>query len=136
MSKLVRRRPSAAMVIAIVALVAALAGTAVAGGGFLTKKKFNKAAVKGPIQYVSATATIPNAPPDPLPEVTATCPAGTHVVGGGAQVSRTDGGGFIDDSHPSGSTAWKARFDNNASGSPYTATVTAICATVRSTVGA
>jgi hypothetical protein len=135
MKKLLRRRPSAAMIIAVIALVAALAGTAVAGGGFLTKKKFNKAAVKGPIQYVSASATIPNAPADPVPEVTATCPAGTHVTGGGAHVSRTDGGGFIDDSYPVGGVAWKAKFDNSASGPTYTGTVTAICATVRSTVG-
>jgi hypothetical protein len=42
MRKLIRRRPSPAMIIAIVALVAALAGTAVAGGGFLKKAKFTK----------------------------------------------------------------------------------------------
>ena len=43
MRNLIRgRRPNAAMIVAIVALIAALAGTAVAGGGFLTKKSFNK----------------------------------------------------------------------------------------------
>jgi hypothetical protein len=135
MKKILSRRPSPAIMIAIVALIVALGGTAVAGGGLLTNKKFNKAAVKGPIQYVSASTTIPNNPPDPVPELTATCPAGTHVIGGGAHVSRTDGGGFIDDSYPSGGNAWKAKFDNNSTGPTYTATVTAICATVRATVG-
>jgi hypothetical protein len=42
MRKVLRRRPSAAIIVAIVALIAALAGTAVAGGGFLPKSKFTK----------------------------------------------------------------------------------------------
>lgn len=144
------------MIVAIVALIAALGGTAIAGGGFLPKNKFKKfshkvvkkhafnnlrgqvntvqaqanavdaQAVKGPVKYVSTSVNVPNTPV-PVVEGTATCPAGTKVLGGGARVTPTDGNGYIDDSYPSGSTSWKAKFDNNT-GSPYTGTVTAICA--------
>ena len=36
------RRPSAAIVIAVIALVAAIGGTAIAGSPFVTKTKFKK----------------------------------------------------------------------------------------------
>ena len=77
------RRPSAAMIIAVIALIAALGGTAVAGG-VLTTKKFKKQAVPGPVQYVAVTTSVPstNVPNSPGFHVPATCPAGTHVLGG------------------------------------------------------
>src|SRR6478735_9310536 len=85
MKKLLGRRPSAAMIVAIVALVAALAGTAVAGGGFLTKKKFNKFksnAVQG-LTYVNNTVSVPpSGGPIDYTKVSANCPAGLHAVGG------------------------------------------------------
>ena len=130
--RLLSRRPSPAMIIAIVALVAALGGTAVAAGGFLTTKKFNKfkgQVVRGPVQYVSNSATVPDASLTPV-QVTATCPSGTKLLGGGGTTSVSDTGAYFDTSAPLGSTAWQAGFDNNT-GSPYTATVTAICATSR-----
>jgi hypothetical protein len=125
MRGILSRRPSPAIIIAIVALVAALAGTAFAGGGFVTKKKFNKfksstntqistlssQAVKGPIRYVTQTASVPNAPATPV-QVTATCPTGTKVLGGGATTSVKNTSAVI-----------------NGTGAAYTGTVTAICAT-------
>jgi hypothetical protein len=144
MRRILSRRPSPAIILAIVALVAALAGTAVAGGGFVTKKKFNKfksqtntqistlstqtsAAVKGPIRYVTQTVSVPDAPATPV-QATASCPAGTKVLGGGAQTSVNSTSAFIDETGPAGQTGWEGKFDNGT-GAPYTGTVTAICAT-------
>ena len=56
--RLPARRPSPAMIIAVIALIAALGGTAVAGG-VLTTKKFKKQAVRGPVQYVAVTTSVP-----------------------------------------------------------------------------
>jgi hypothetical protein len=64
----------------------------------------------------------------------ATCPSGTNVIGGGANVSTQDG--FVNDSYPTGTSGWAADFYN----SPYaantiTGTVTAICAPAAATTG-
>jgi hypothetical protein len=129
MKGILSRRPSPAMIIAIVALIAALGGTAIAGGGFLTTKKFKNQAVRGPVQYISVPITVP-ATPTTVPEGVATCPTGTKVIGGGAQVTPVNGTAFIDDSYPSGGNSWHAKFDNS-SATGYTGTVTAICATAK-----
>ena len=124
------------MVIAIVALVAALAGTAVAGGGFLTKKKFKNQAVRGPVTYVTTnTSDVDDGfTPTSFQTATATCPAGTHVIGGGikGQFPDTD---FIFDSYPT-ATGWSGRvFANHGAGTTSTFTTTAICATVKNVSG-
>src|SRR5262245_65469134 len=124
MKRMLGRRPSPAMIIAIIALIAALGGTALAGGGFLTTKQFKKQAVRGPVQYVTASVNVPNNP-NPLPEATANCPSGTKVLGGGAEVPSSDGSLFFDDSHPVGTTGWRAKFDNASGGAAYTGVVTA-----------
>jgi hypothetical protein len=143
MKRILSRRPSPAMIIAIVALIAALAGTAVAGGGFLTKKKFKKSAVRGPVQYITTNASVPNATGnDSYQAVSATCPAGTKVVGGGIKIPDFppgDGDVYADDSYPT-ATGWAGHVSNfdNDSPTPFgtTATTTAICVTVKSSVGA
>jgi hypothetical protein len=61
------------------------------------------------------TATISSA------TATATCPAGTKVIGGG--VTQTSNKG-LRESGPVGTTGWRATYDANGSG----ATVTAYCA--------
>jgi hypothetical protein len=133
MSKVLRRRPSAAMVVAIVALVAALAGTAVAGGGFLTKKKFKNQAVRGPVTYATSTVSVPNTTfGGPGATVSARCPAATHVVGGGIKLADEDNE-FVNDSYPT-AAGWAGTV--NASANGLTATITAICATVKSVSGA
>jgi hypothetical protein len=117
------------VIIAIVALIVALTGTAIAGGGFLTKKKFNKfkaQVVKGPVQYASSSVNVPNGADAPT-LATANCPAGTKVLGGGATTSVTDSSAFIDDTGPTGTTGWEGKFENGT-GASYTGTVTAICA--------
>ena len=63
MRRITRRRPSPAMIVAIVALVAALGGTAVAAGtisvGDFNKKTKQKTVGVGKLTYVSTTKTIP-----------------------------------------------------------------------------
>jgi len=129
------------MIVAMVALVAALAGTAIAGGGFITKKKFNNrlgavnaainTTVRGPLTYSSVTVSVPTSPASGQ-DVAATCPSGTQPTGGGIKVS-SDTNEFVNDSHPT-SLGWAGTVFNNAA-TTHTATVTAICATVGATAG-
>jgi len=67
--------------------------------------------------------------------VTASCPAGTTVIGGGGQVSDpTDA--YIMDTYPTGKTGWAVDFVNSGNGpSTISATVTAICAPAAATTG-
>jgi hypothetical protein len=133
MKKLLRRRPSAAMLVAVIALVAALAGTAVAGGGFLTKKKFKNQAVRGPVTYATSTGAVPDTGFGPAgAHVSASCPTGTHVLGGGIKLANNEHE-FVNDSYPT-TTGWAGTVNADAAG--LTATVTAVCATVKSVTGA
>ncbi len=131
--RLPARRPSPAMIIAVIALIAALGGTAVAGG-VLTTKKFKKQAVRGPVQYVAVTTSVPstNVPDSPGVHVAATCPAGTHVIGGGVKLS-LEADMFVNDSTPTTSGWAGTVFNGNAAAQP--ATTTAICATVQKVSG-
>jgi hypothetical protein len=141
--RILKRRPSGAMMVAIVALVAALAGTAVAGGGFVTKKKFNKkitalntsvsTKVGGPLNYVSVTANIPvnNQAGSAGTDVAAACPPGSAPTGGGIKLSN-DVVEFVNDSHPT-AAGWAGTVFN-AGTVTHQATVTAICA-IASTTG-
>jgi hypothetical protein len=135
MKKVLRRRPSAAMIVAVLALIAALAGTAIAGGGFVKKKKFNKrinalsrtlaTTVKGPVTYASVTASIPVTPVNGAgTNITAPCPAGAAVTGGGIKLS-SDAVEAVNDSHPS-TFGWSGTVFNFGTVA-HTATVTAIC---------
>jgi hypothetical protein len=135
------RRPSAAMIVAIVALIAALAGTAVAGGGFITKKKFNNrlnavntalaTTLRGPLTYSTVTVNVPTSPPAGQ-DVAAACPPGTQPTGGGIKVSN-DTNEIVNDSHVT-TTGWAGTVFNGAA-TTHTATVTAICAVVSATAG-
>ncbi len=132
MKKVLRLRPSPAMIIAIIALVAALGGTAIAGG-VLTTKKFKNQAVRGPLTYVSTTANLPalTRTGDGL-KTSSACPVGTHVTAGGAKVASEEFG-FVNDSYPTAS-GWTATTYNFTS-IPTQVTVTAICATVKNVSG-
>jgi hypothetical protein len=140
MRRMIMRRPSPAMIVAVVALIAALGGTALAGSGFLTKKKFNKfktQVVKGPLQYVTTTASVPTAGMgNSYVAVAATCPAGTKVTGGGVKIPDpgNSGSAYVDDSYAT-TTGWAGHV-SNYSASGTTATTVAICALVNSSSGA
>ncbi len=178
-----RRKPSAAMLVAIVALVVAASGTAVAAsklvsGDSLIKKnslsgnRLKNRSVTGAkiklsslgtvpsashatsadsatnatnatnagtattagsapiakLTYVTATVAVPN--DGTLTTGTATCPAGTHVIAGGAKVDDQLGSALFG-SYPAGTTGWSADFDDFGSGA--TGTVYAICAPAAST---
>ncbi len=84
------------------------------------------------VTYVTATTSVPGNSGAVPSLVTATCPTGTTVVGGGASVA-DEVHGFVNDSYPNGRTGWAADiFDSSNSGSMST-TVTAICAPAAST---
>jgi hypothetical protein len=119
------------MIVAVIALIAALAGTAVAGG-VLTTKKFKKQALRGPLTYASTTADVPQDTMGQPQKLAATCPPGQHVVGGGV-VFANEHGAFTNDSYPT-ATGWGATVFN-FTGPATTATITAICATVRNVSG-
>lgn len=120
------RRPNAAMIVAIVALVAALAGTAVAGGGFLTKKAFNKTAVQK-LTYVNSTQPVPSTATDTFVTVSAGCPKGLRPVGGGVKLSPDDHDLWWDAGYLT-ATGYAAKIANNvAPNVTGTAVVTVAC---------
>ena len=83
------------------------------------------------VTYVTSSGSIPgdgNAAAHPL---TASCPSGTTVIGGGANVAN-ETMEFVNDSYPSGKTGWSADFYNDDS-QAWSATVTAICAPAAAT---
>lgn len=99
------------MVVAMVALVAALAGTAVAGGGFLTKKKYNKTAIQR-LTYVNATQNVPVGTGNDFTTVSANCPSGQFPVGGGVKLNG-DQNTWWDDGYLT-ATGYASRVANNA----------------------
>ena len=135
MKKVLRRRPSGAMVVAIVALVLALGGTAVAskqlGLGSLSNGAKNKTVGVGKITYVTNTVSATG----PEQSVTVNCPSGLHAIGGGIKLSEpnvTGDSSWVEDSYPT-IAGWAGHvFFNNESQS---ATAVAVCATSRAVTG-
>jgi hypothetical protein len=100
-----KRLPGPAMIVAIVALVAAMAGTSVAaiGLGALSDKAKDKTVGVGKLTYVGTTTTgTGNAI-----RVVAECPKGLHLIGGGVHTSdpaRSE----VEESHPDSQDEWQA----------------------------
>jgi hypothetical protein len=123
--------PGPAMIVAIVALVAAMAGTSVAaiGLGALSDKAKDKTVGVGKLTYVGTTTTgTGNAI-----RVEATCPSTLTLIGGGVHTSdpaRSE----VEESHPASQNHWEAVV--RAAGSE-TIEAIAICAKSRkvTTVG-
>jgi hypothetical protein len=135
------------MIVAMVALIAALGGTAIAGGP-LTKKQFKNKAVQGPVTYVTTSASVNTAAiPGPGPvagvNITAACPTGFLPTGGGVKSGNisSQSGLFVQYSYPSAPRGWTANvFAGNAVG-PGTPTaeiisVTAVCVKSKRVSGA
>jgi hypothetical protein len=133
MKRLFAKLPSPAMIIAIIALVAALAGTAVAAGtiklGALTNGAKNKTVGVGKLTYVNGP-TVSGQPGGIDLEATATCPTGLEPIGGG--VARVTGNAVVRSSHPT-PTGWKARVNLGAIDSVHAVVA---CATSRVVTGA
>jgi hypothetical protein len=136
MRKLMRRRPSPAMLVAVIALVLALGGTAVAakqlGLSALKDGAKNKTVGVGKLTYATVTAQAQQQEQT----VTANCPSGLQVIGGGVKLSNpniTGDNSLVLDSYPT-ATGWAGHvFFSNPNQS---ATTTAICATSRKVTGA
>jgi hypothetical protein len=100
-----KRLPGPAMIVAILALVVAMAGTSVAaiGLGALSNKAKDKTVGVGKLTYVGATTTgTGNAI-----SVEATCPTGLKLIGGGVHTSdpaRSE----VEESHPASQNHWEA----------------------------
>jgi hypothetical protein len=174
MKRIFGRSPSPALVIAIVALVLAASGTAVAasklvsGNGLikvnsLSGNRLKSGSVTGKqialstlgtvpsatkatsatsattattassapisnVTYVTSSGTIPGNNEAPL-TLTATCPTGTTVIGGGASVA-SQPEAIVNDSYPDGKTGWTADFYATVA---VGGSVTAICAPAATT---
>jgi hypothetical protein len=134
-------RPRPAGIVAVVALILALTGTAVAAGriglGALSNGAKNKTVGVGKLTYVSATGAF-NTPSLQINHdtLTAQCPSGLRAIGGSAKTSRSSGQSnfaLLQD-YPT-STGWAASF--RVDGPPSEEiTVTAICAASRVVTGA
>jgi hypothetical protein len=135
MKKLIPGRPSPAMIIAVIALVFALAGTAVAakklGLGALSNGAKNKTVGVGKLTYVTTSVNLPAGQDN---DVTATCPSGLKVIGGGIKVGDTVND-FVDDSYPT-TSGWAGTVDTSTAVTPHPATTTAICAPSLAVTGA
>jgi hypothetical protein len=91
--KRIRKLPSPAMIVAVVALVFALAGTAVGAKKLLGLGAFrdgvkDKTVGVGKLKYVTNTVEDPIAPG--ITAAVATCPSNFEAVGGGIKVDSTD----------------------------------------------
>lgn len=177
MNKVFRRKPSASLVISIMALFIAASGSAVAATKLvsgnqlikpnslsgnrlknktLTGKQINlnqlgtvpsatnavnatnatnaTSASISKVTYSQTTGSIPesNGITTGAVQITASCPAGTYVIGGGGSVA-DETNAFVNDSAPSGKTGWIVTFDNSSTANTVGATVTAICAPAAAT---
>jgi hypothetical protein len=80
------------------------------------------------VTYVTTPATVSGST---AVLVTATCPAGTTVMGGGGAVSN-EYDAFVIDTYPAGKTGWSVDFASD-DGAAVPVTVTAICAPATTT---
>jgi hypothetical protein len=126
------------MIVAVIALVLALTGGAIAAKklslGALSTGAKNKTVGVGKLTYVNTTTSIN--PPELPRAVSASCPSGLKVIGGGIKVPSPEPLNdevFISDSYPT-TTGWAGHVINYAA-DPVTATTTAICANSRAVTG-
>ena len=146
MRRIVKRLPAPAMIVAVVALILALGGSAVAGG-VLTTKKFKKKAVQGPVTYVTQTtpvntAALPGTPPGV--NVTANCPSGFLPTGGGVKSGNLSNQSnlFVQFSYPSTPRGWTANvfagFNPPGGGGPLAENISviAVCVKAKQSSGA
>ncbi len=132
------RRPGAPMIIAVIALVAAIGGTAIAGGPpFLPKKKFQNFkpnVLKTPITYVTATQSVSSANVNAT-QIVATCAGGTHPTGGGVKVESPNFDTVVDQ-YPT-AQSYVAHVFAGSSGPTvsHNITVIAACVTANTTAG-
>jgi len=135
MKKVLRRRPSAAMIVAVLALVVALGGTAVAakkiGLGSLSPSAKKKTVGVGKLTYVITQQTYNADQPGGFNGyfLTANCPAGTHPLGGGTKLASptyANSSFFLIEDYPSAS-GFTSHFYAGSSSQADVVQVTAAC---------
>jgi hypothetical protein len=125
------RRPTPALIVAIVAIVVATAGTIFAA---ITLNKLSEGAKDktigvGKLTYVTVTQAIPATTVTP---VSANCPTGLRIIGGGIKWGTTPvATNSVIDSHPA-TAGWAGHAYSTIAN---TATTTAICAKSRVVTG-
>jgi hypothetical protein len=138
--KRIRNLPTAAMIVAVIALVMALGGTGFAAKkllklGALSDGAKNKTVGVGKLTYVQTSFSALNPEPTDGYAVSATCPSGLRVIGGGIK-GENPNQDFIFDSYPT-TTGWAGRvYPGGANGTSRTFITTAICANSRAVTGA
>ena len=134
MKRFIRKRPRPATIIAIVALIVAMAGTAIAAGPFLPKRKFvnfKGNALKG-LTYVTNSQSVPiGGGTTDFTRVSATCPGGLVPVGGGVKLSPSSNDQFWEDGYLT--TTGFASHVHNQTMSTGTALVTVSCVRTKTT---
>jgi hypothetical protein len=125
MRRLRKRRPSPAMIVAIVAVVLATAGTswAAIGLGALSDGAKNKTVGVGKLTYVGVT----NQGTGNAIRTEAKCPQGLFLIGGGVHTS-TPANSEVLESHPDSQNDWEAVVKANGT---ETIETIAICAKSR-----
>ena len=150
MPRTVRRRPSAALVVALVALFASLTGSAVAAGTIIksnsqvasntiTSRNVVAESLTGADIAESTLTTVPlggyeivrtegASPAHSVKGGSASCPAGKKVLGGGAlPLSPAPEDQLVLQSHPATDREWQADVQN-VSETPSNFVVFAVCA--------
>jgi hypothetical protein len=132
MKNALRCRPRASMVVAILALVVAMTGSAVAGSKFLPSKKFKnfKSTAVTRLTYVNTTQSVPVGSGD-FTTVIANCPSGYHPIGGGVKLTPSTQNFWWDDGYLT-PTGYASKIANNAAES-RTAVVTVACVAANAT---
>ena len=135
MRKVLKRRPSAAMIVALIALIVALGGTAVAakklGLNALSTGAKKKTVGVGKLTYVTAQQTYSADQPPGFNGyfLTANCPPGTHALGGGTKLASpayANSSFFLVEDYPS-SGGFTSHFYAGAPSQADTVEVTAAC---------
>jgi hypothetical protein len=141
MKKLIPGRPSPSMIVAVVAVVLALGGTAVAAGQLslhaLTTGAKKKTVGVGKLTYVTAQQTYNvNTGSEPY-TLTATCPTGTHPLGGGTKLLSPSFGNsnfFLTQDYPS-TTGFTSQFFAGSNGQADVVQVLAVCGVSQAVTG-
>ncbi len=124
-------KPSPAMIVAIIALIVAMTGTAVAakklGLGALNGKAKDKTVGVGKLYYATNSQTVTSA----LTTLSVTCPKGTKPIGGGVHPTNMATAYFVVDSYPT-ANGWTAHALTNAN---QTMITNVICAVSRKVIG-
>jgi hypothetical protein len=137
------RMPSPAMLVAVIALVFALAGGAYAaklGLSALSKGAKNKTVGVGKLTYANVTQTYNISQPGAFDgyKLTATCPTGTRVLGGGTKLLEEDYTStnyFLVEDYPT-TTGFTSHFFAGTATDPDTVQVTAACGVSRAVTSA